>query len=127
VLALNRQRSRASLGRCLATSGDMRKAWLESQTEREDTRQKKTNQKDIFREVREEVAAAKRDGRLRGSLKDYPFSKFLKSELARTGRLFMSIVDADRSEPLACQWAQKPERYPYYTAFIEGDVLPQRL
>jgi hypothetical protein len=63
---------------------------------------------------------AKRTGRVRGNPKDYPFSQFLKSELVHTGRLFMSIVDADRAGPLACQWGQNPLRFPYYTAFIEG-------
>jgi hypothetical protein len=106
--------------RDVANSGDLRNAWLASRAEREETQAKKTNQKGIFRDVREEIAQAKRDGRLRGNQKEYPFAAFLKSELLRTGRLFMGVVDEKRAGALACQWAQNPERYPYYTAFIEG-------
>ncbi|MCU1317506.1 MAG: hypothetical protein JWN63_2828 [Candidatus Acidoferrum typicum] len=106
--------------RGVAESGDLGKDWLDSQAEREAAQEKKTNQKGIFRELREEIADALKAGRIDGRPRDYPFSEFLKSQFNRTGRQFMSIVDAERSEALARQWAHNPARFPYYSAFIEG-------
>jgi len=51
--------------RTKAESGDLSKEWADSQAEREDTQTKRDNQRSISREVREEVAAAIRERRLR--------------------------------------------------------------
>lgn len=32
----------------------------------------------------------------------------------------MTLVDPERPGPLADQWAKCPERFPFYSAFIEG-------
>jgi len=105
--------------RGIAESGDLREEWLDSKAEREETQEKKTNQRGIFGNIRKEIAGALKSGRI-GNPRGYPFSEFLKSEFIRTGQLFMSIVHANRTEELAHQWAQNPARFPYYSAFIEG-------
>ena len=104
----------------VAESGDLRKEWQDSQAERKDSQEKKSNQRTIFSEIRKTMADALRDGRVTDRPRDYPFSEFRNTEFIRTGKSFMSIVDKHRSESLACQWARNPARFPYYSAFIEG-------
>lgn len=104
----------------VAASGDLSKEWLESGAMREDTRSKKNNQKTISRVAREEVAGAIRERRVTGSLKNYSFTHFRKSEFVRTGKALMDLVDTRRAAPLADQWAQNPDRFPFYSAFVEG-------
>jgi hypothetical protein len=106
--------------RGVSKSGDLRKAWLDSAAEREETQQKKNNQLGIFSEVRGEVFSALREKRVRGKPGDYPFSAFLKAHFLHTGRLVMDRVDAKRAGALGCQWSHNPARYPYYSSFIEG-------
>jgi hypothetical protein len=101
-------------------TGDLSKEWAESAAEREDAQQKRTNQKAISREVREEVADGLRTRRLTGSLAGYPFKQFQKSEFTHTGRLLMGLVDSRRAEALAAQWERAPTRCPFYSAFVEG-------
>jgi hypothetical protein len=108
-----------------AETGDLSKEWAESRREREDTRRKKTNQHALFREAREVVAAARREGKLRGRLRDYPFSEYLRTEFVRNGRALMRIVDKTRATELADFWETNPEGFPYYTAFVEGFVYSQ--
>lgn len=103
-----------------AASGDVSKEWAESEAMRDDTHAKKNNQKSISREVREEVAKAIKERRLAGSLNGYPFRQFRKSEVVRTGKLLMDLVDARRSGALTDEWARCPRRFPFYSAFVEG-------
>jgi hypothetical protein len=106
--------------RNLTNSEELRSLWNGSQAEREETQQRKNNQRDLFSEIREEVSAARREERLCANLKQYTFDEFRNSELARTASMFMSLVDARRSSALASQWTQNPNRFPFYTAFMEG-------
>lgn len=106
--------------RNLTSSKELRELWNGGLLEREETQQRKNNQRDLFSEIREEVSAARREGRLRGNLKKYTFAQFRSSELACTASLFMSLVDSRRSGALASQWTKNPDRFPFYTAFMEG-------
>jgi hypothetical protein len=108
-----------------AETGDLSQEWAESATERGDTRQKKDKQHALFRGAREAVAQARREGRLKGSLRAYPFSEYLRTELIRNGRLLMSRVDDARATELADLWEADPREFPYYTAFVEGLVYSQ--
>jgi hypothetical protein len=115
----SRPRLIATLRRKIET-GDVSKEWAESAAMREDTQKKKNNQKAISRDVRTEVAEALRERRVIGSVKDYLFPQFRKSEFVRTGRLLMDVVDTRRAGALADQWEHCPTRFPFYSAFVEG-------
>jgi hypothetical protein len=108
-----------------ADTGDLSQEWAESEPERIDTRRKKIKQRAIFREAREAVAQARKEGKLRGRLRDYPFSDYCRSEFTRNGRALMRIVDKERATELADLWEANPEGFPYYTAFVEGFVYSQ--
>jgi hypothetical protein len=108
-----------------ADTGELSGAWAESQPERMDTRRKKIKQHAIFREAREAVAQARREGKLRGRLRDYPFAEYRRSEFTRNGRALMRVVDRERAIELAELWEAHPEEFPFYTAFVEGFVYSQ--
>lgn len=108
-----------------ADTGDLSQEWAESESERLETRRKKTKQHALFREAREAVAQARREGKLRGRLKDYPFSDYRRTEFTRNGRALMRVVDEQRATELANRWEANPEEFPYYTAFVEGFVYSQ--
>ena len=101
-------------------SGDLSKEWAESAVERDDAQRKRSNQRTISGEVREEVANGLRTRRLTGTLATYPFGQLLKSEFTHAGRLLMDLVDSRRAGALADQWECRPTRFPFYTAFVEG-------
>ena len=108
-----------------ADTGDLSQEWAESEPARLDTRRKKIKQRAIFREAREAVAQARREGRLRGRLRDYPFSDYRRSQFTHNGRALMRAVDEERAAELADLWEASPGEFPYYTAFVEGFVYSQ--
>jgi hypothetical protein len=108
-----------------ANTGDLSQEWAETEPERMDTRRKKMKQHALFREAREAVAQARREGKLRGRLKDYPFSDYRRTEFNRNGRALMRAVDKERAIELADRWEADPEEFPYYSAFVEGFVYSQ--
>jgi hypothetical protein len=108
-----------------AETGDLSSEWAESAAERDDVYQKKANQRSLFRGARDEVARALRTRQVKGSLRDYPFSEYRRSEFNRNGRSLMRLVDKSRADELADLWEADPEEFPYYTAFVEGFVYSQ--
>jgi len=108
-----------------ADTEDLSREWAESESERMDTRGKKIKQHALFRGAREAVAKARREGRLRGRPRDYPFSEYRRAEFTRNGRALTRVVDKERATELADLWEANPEHFPYYTAFVEGFVYSQ--
>ena len=106
--------------RRVAESGDLRKEWLESAAEREETQTKRNNERGIALGIRSEIADVLKARGFTGRLGDYTFSQFRKTGFLRVGKRFMSLVDPRRGDFLACQWAMCPTRFPYYSAFVEG-------
>lgn len=106
--------------RNIAASGDLSKEWAESTAMRLETQEKKNNQRDVSKNLREVVAKAHREKAVIRSRKPYSFSEFKSTEFERTGRQLMDQVDKGRSGALADQWAQRPDRYPFYSAFVES-------
>ena len=53
---------------------------------------------------------------------NYSFEKSRDSVFIRTGKDLMDRVGARRPAPLADQWARCPQRFPFYSAFVEGMV-----
>jgi len=109
----------------IADTGDLSLEWADSEAERRDTRGKKLRQLAILREAREAVAQARREGKLRGRLRNYPFSDYRRTEFTRNGRALTRVVDKKRATELADLWEADAEEFPYYTAFVEGFVYSQ--
>jgi hypothetical protein len=108
-----------------AETGDLSIEWSESAVERDEGHKKRNNQHSLFRGARDEVAGALRARRIKGSLKEYPFSEYRRTEFNRNGRSLMRLVDESRCNELGDLWEANPEQYPYYTAFVEGFVYSQ--
>lgn len=103
-----------------AASGDVSKEWAESAAMRKQSQINRDKQREHSASVRQKVATAIRERRVSGSARDYTFDKFRDAQLVWTGRQLMDLVDKKRSGALADQWTQDPERYPFYTGFVEG-------
>jgi hypothetical protein len=104
----------------VANTGDLHPEWVASQEERDEAFLKSARQKKISGELREEAARRLGGRPEKGDLANYPFSAFRATELTRIARHLMSLVDARRALELADQWAQAPQRFPFFTAFVEG-------
>ncbi len=104
----------------LVHTGDFEREWSETEANRIEKWQKKRNQKSILVDARTSVAAIRKQRRITEPLSDYPFAKFCNSTFLHTGTELMDLVSARRGAALADQWAQSPERFPFYTAFVEG-------
>jgi hypothetical protein len=120
--ASRRRGSRPNLLRTLRegmTTGEIARAWKEVEPEREESYRKRTNQRDIARRTREDVARAF-ESMPKGKRGTKDFAAFRRKELLRAGAHLMTLVDPMRHAALAAQWAVEPARYPYYHAFVEG-------
>ena len=106
--------------RNVARTGDLAEEWLASEPVRNETRRRMANQRQIFSRMRQEVARNIRENRPTDRLSEYPFRKFLRTVYSETGQELMNLVHPRRTKSLAEQWARCPERFPYYSAFIEG-------
>lgn len=106
--------------RALATKRgkELTGAWMGSEVERAETHRKKNAQRALLANVRKEAAAARRVGRRR----DVSFQQYLGAEFLPAGRAFMGLVDSQRRVELGDLWATQPERYPFYSTFIEGTL-----
>ncbi len=101
-------------------NGDLNKEWGDTQSMRDESHRKKKNQKALARDIRAEISNALREGRITAPICTASFKHFRDSELVRTGRHLMRLVDIRRQALLADQWERCPGRYPFYSAFVEG-------
>lgn len=106
--------------RDVARTGDLEEEWIANELVRVETRRRTANQRQIFSRMRREVARNIREHRPVDRLSEYAFSEFLRTVYTKTGQELMNLVHTRRTKSLAEQWARCPERFPYYSAFIEG-------
>ena len=106
--------------RNVARTGDLAEEWLASEPVRNETRRRRGNQRQIFSRMRREVARNIREHRPADQLSEYAFSEFHRTVYTETGQELMNLVHTRRTKALAEQWARCPERFPYYSAFVEG-------
>jgi hypothetical protein len=106
--------------RAAAETGDLDRLWIDSKIERDESYNKSVNQQEISEGIRKEAKARLGTKPTPTDLAGYPFKKFRRTELIRTGRHLMSVVTPRRPRTLAHQWALAPLRFPYYTAFVDG-------
>ena len=108
-----------------AETGDLSQEWAETASERRDIQRRKARQLAIFREARKAVAMELKSRKLKGSMRDYRYSEYRRTEFIRNGRLLMELVDKKRAKVLSDCWEANPDEYPYYTAFLDGFVYSQ--
>jgi hypothetical protein len=101
-------------------TGDLGREWDDTQSMREESHQKKKNQKALARDIRADISTAIREGRITAPIRAASFKHFRDSEFIRTGRHLMRLVDARRQGLLADQWERRPDHCPFYSAFVEG-------
>lgn len=106
--------------RSAAVSGDLSKAWETSQSERQETQEKKSKQQALYATARRQAAESLKA--IRASPRRPSFADFRAAEFVATGKALMKTVDSHRAESLGKQWAARPDRFPYYSAFVEGFV-----
>ena len=104
----------------IARTGDATSLWSASEAARRENRQRKRVQKELLTGARKEVAERTKKYRPKGRLSDYSFAQCRDDLLLRTGKKLMNRVSGRRTDSLADQWAQCPERFPFYSAFVEG-------
>ena len=104
----------------IARTGDATRLWSASEATRHENSQRKGIQKKILTGARLEVADRAKKYRPIGRLSDYSFAQCRDDLLLRTGRKLMNRVSVRRTGTLADQWAQCPDRFPFYSAFVEG-------
>jgi hypothetical protein len=95
---------------------DLADAWMGSEAERAETNRRKDAQRALFSRIRSDVAAGQRVRKLG----DISFQRYLANEFLAAGKQFMSLVDNQRRVELGELWAVRPDRYPFFSAFIEG-------
>ena len=106
----------------VAVTGDFEEQWSDTEAARVEDRRKLLNQRRILVDARQNAADVKKELGITGSLSDYSFEQFHAFFFERLGKGMMDLVGARRTGPLADQWKTCPQRYPFYTAFIEGIV-----
>ena len=106
----------------VARTGDLSDVWSDAEAIRIDTRQMRRNQRKVLVDARREVASIRRQQRFTEPLNAYSFAQFRDSIFLYTGKELMDHVCARRAASLADQWALHPQRYPFYSAFVEGVV-----
>ena len=105
-----------------ATTGDFSQQWSDTAAGRLVNRQRRLSQRGILVETRKNVADVRRELGITGSLTDYSFRQFRNSYFVPLGKGLMYLVGARRTAPIADQWARWPQRFPFYSAYIEGIV-----
>ena len=106
----------------IARTGDFSRQWSATEAQRRDHRKRRQTQREILVDGRTKVAKVRKERQIAERLSAYSFEKFRDSIFLHTGRDLMDLVSARRSAILADQWAGCPERFPFYSAFVEGVV-----
>ena len=104
----------------VASTGDPSPEWSDTEGMRMDNRQKRRNQRTIMLDARNEVARIRRERGITDPFDSYTFAELCNDSLLHTGRDLMDLVCARRAASLTDQWARCPQRFPFYSAFIEG-------
>ena len=106
----------------IASTGDFSLQWLATEAERKDHRKRRENQREILVDARIKVGKERKERQITEPLSAYSFQQFRDSIFLDVGRDLMDRVSARRTAALADQWARQPQRFPFYSAFVEGVV-----
>ena len=98
------------------------RAFHESKAERDVEARKRLAQRDISKEIRQEVSAWKKDfgydPRRHGEAN---FARYVRSELDRAGRGFIeSLIPCWNPHAVADRWSRDKDAYPYFTRFVKN-------
>jgi hypothetical protein len=99
------------------------KAWHSTQNERAVEDGKRSAQREVSKDIRQEVAdwrkAVGYSERKHGQV--IPFEEFAKREVDRGGREFIeALVECHAPKAVANRWSANKVAYPYFTAFVEN-------
>lgn len=106
----------------IASTGDFSRQWSATEPERKDHRERRTMQREILVDARIKVGKERKERQMTEPLGAYSFEQFRDSILLYVGRDLMDRVSERRTAILADQWARQPQRFPFYSAFVEGVV-----
>lgn len=99
------------------------KVWHSTQNERAVEDGKRSAQREVSRDIRQEVAnwrkavgyAEQKHGKV------IPFEEFAKREIDRAGREFIeALVKCHAPKAVANRWSRNKAAYPYFTTFVEN-------
>jgi hypothetical protein len=102
-------------------TGNIRDIWVGSQADRDESYRKRDNQRAMYRAIRSDITQAVKEKRVVGS-RDVSFESSRASEFTLVGRHLMRLVDEQDHAMLATRWERDPRRYPFYSAFVDGQV-----
>lgn len=102
--------------RTVAATDDLSGPWEAGRLEREKTYRKKDGQHGLFREARTTYSEKLR----LGANPWQSWAEVRRTDLLPTGRSMVKLVSKRHAAKLADIWAQRPDYFPFYTAFIEG-------
>ena len=106
----------------IASTGDFAQEWSDTEADRIRDSQRLLNQRRVLVDARRRAEEIRRELAIVEPMTNYSFQKFRDSVFIRTGKDLMDRVGARRPAPLADQWARRPQRFPFYSAFVEGMV-----
>ena len=106
----------------VANTGDFAQEWSDTEASRIEYYQKLLSQRRILVDARRRADEIRRELQITEPLANYSLEKFRDSVFMLTGKGMIDRVGARRTAPLADQWERCPQRFPFYTAFIEGMV-----
>jgi hypothetical protein len=98
-------------------------AWHASQTDRAIEDAKRTGQRDVSKDIRQDVAnwrkavgySVQKHGKV------VPFEVFLEREIDRAGREFIeALVECHDPRAVANRWSRGKDAYPYFTSFARN-------
>lgn len=104
-----------------ASASEYWNAWLATAGERDEAYRKKSVQKQVYGEIRQEIGNTLKEQGHRQPLGNFRFEDHLVRTLEENGRAIIgSQVPSKSSLALQNRWARHWERYPFMTAFAEA-------
>ncbi len=97
-------------------------AWHESRTARAVEDQKRTDQRQMSKDIRQEVADWRKMVNYTPRKHGTPnYCHFLSTEIDRLGReIIMAKVRCHNALEVACRWSRHKHTFPYFTTFVEN-------
>jgi hypothetical protein len=103
-----------------ARTGDLSLEWRLSSAERDSDYQKKQRERENSKQIRDEVAKKVRELGLRVDYSAYPFEQLRKRCRIEIGIKMIGAVSESHVARISAMWASNPDRFPYFSAFIDG-------
>jgi hypothetical protein len=103
-----------------ARTGDLSLEWGLSAADRNSDYEKKQRERETSKLIRDEVARKLGELGLRFNYSAYPFEQLRRHCRIEIGIKMMCAVSKRHVPRISAMWASKPDRFPYFSAFIDG-------